>query len=323
MESGADKVERRVEMLVNRARKNRRRLKAWREREGITCYRLYDRDVPEIPLAVDWYEGRLHVAAFEGRYLPPDDEGRAQAGQLASALAGALGVRGESVFVKVRRRQPGGAQYARLSARRELIEVGEHGLRFLVNLADRIDTGLFLDHRPTRCTVRDLARGRRVLNLFGYTGTFSVYAAAGGASETTTLDLSNTYLDWARANMRLNGFTGPCHRFVRGDAMRFLEQTRPGSGVEFDLVVVDPPTVSKSKKMRRDFDVQRDHTWLLGRTLELCSAGAVVYFSTNFRRFKMSADRIRAAEVEEVTEQTIPPDFRDRRIHRCWRIIAR
>jgi 23S rRNA G2069 N7-methylase RlmK/C1962 C5-methylase RlmI len=323
MESGIDKLERRAEMLVNRVRKNRRRLRSWLVREGITCFRLYDRDIPEIPLAVDWYEGRLHVAAYAGRYLPPGDDGRRRVEQLARALARALDVSEESSFVKVRHRQPGGAQYGTLEVRHELVEVGEHGLRFLVNLAERIDTGLFLDHRPTRCVVRDQARGRRVLNLFGYTGSFSVYAAAGGARETTTVDLSNTYLEWARRNMELNGFASPEHRFVRSDAMRFLEQARPGSGAEFDLVVVDPPTVSKSKAMRRDFDVQRDHAWLLGRILHLCSSGGVVYFSTNFRKFRMQASAIGAAAVEEITDDTIPPDFRDRRIHRCWRLVRK
>ncbi|MBW2277230.1 MAG: class I SAM-dependent methyltransferase [Deltaproteobacteria bacterium] len=241
----------------------------------------------------------------------------------ASKLARALDVPADACFVKVRSKQPGGAQYGVLEARQERIEVGEHGLKFLVNLADRIDTGLFLDHRTTRRTVRDRARGKRVLNLFGYTGAFSVNAAAGGASETTTLDLSNTYLDWARDNMALNGFTGPEHRFVRGDAMSFLERTRPGAGGDFDLVVVDPPTVSKSKKMRRDFDIQRDHVWLLGRTLDLCTAGAVVYFSTNYRKFKLRSREIDRAGVDEITADTIPADFRDSRVHRCWRLVKR
>lgn len=321
MDSGREKLERRAEMLVNRVRKNRRRLKAWVRREGITCFRLYDRDIPEIPLAIDWYEGRLHVAAYAGRYLPPGDAGRAQVERLAGALASDLGVGGESCYVKIRQRQPGGEQYGELGARHERIEIGEQGVKFLVNLADRIDTGLFLDHRPMRRMVRESARGKRVLNLFGYTGAFSVCAAAGGAGETTTVDLSNTYLDWARANMELNGFAGPSHRFVRSDAMTFLERARPGRGGDWDLAVVDPPTVSKSKKMRRDFDIQRDHAWLLERTLDLCSGGAVVYFSTNFRKFRMRADGFDTAAVEEITEDTIPRDFRDRRVHRCWRLV--
>lgn len=321
MEPSGKRSEHQAEMLVNRTRKNRRRLKAWLAREGVTCYRLYDRDIPEVPLVVDWYEGRLHVAAYAGRHLRPGDEGRGWVEQMARTLARALDVADEDCLVKVRSRQPGGEQYDKLGERRERFEVGESGLKFLVNLTERIDTGLFLDHRITRRLVRDQARGRRVLNLFGYTGAFSVYAAAGGASETTTLDLSNTYLAWARDNMSLNRFAGPDHQFLRADAMSFLESARAGPGGDYDLVVIDPPTVSKSKKMRRDFDVQRDHVWLLGRALDLCSKRGVVYFSTNFRKFRFRGGDLPRASAEEITDATIPPDFRDRRIHRCWRLV--
>jgi len=319
MEPDLDSITRHSEMLINRVRKNRRRLGPWLRREGVTCYRLYDRDIPEIPLAVDWYEGRLHVAAYAGRHLPPGDGGRRWAERVGGELARALDVAEGDLFLKLRSRQPGGAQY-RTSGGRARVEVAESGLRFLVNLVDYVDTGLFLDHRLTRALVRELARGKRVLNLFGYTGAFSVYAAAGGASETTTLDLSNTYLDWARDNMALNGFGGPSHRFVRADAMTFLERARPAKAGDYDLVIVDPPTVSKSKRMRRDLDIQRDHAWLLERILDLCAAGGVVFFSTNFRKFRFRAAGVAGARVSEITDQTIPPDFRDLRVHRCWRL---
>lgn len=321
MDPAGERSERQAEMLVNRARKNQRRLRAWLTREEVTCYRLYDRDIPEVPLAVDWYEGRLHVAAYAGRHLPAGDAGRRWAERMARALARAFDVAERDCFVKIRSRQPGGRQYGELGAGRERVEVGESGLRFLVNLADRIDTGLFLDHRITRRMVRDDARGRRMLNLFGYTGAFSVYAAAGGASETTTVDLSNTYLAWARENMARNRFSGMDHQFVRADAMSFLERSRAGPGGAYDLIVVDPPTVSKSKNMRRDLDLQRDHRWLLGRALDLCSSRGVVYFATNFRKLRFRGDDLPRARAEEITDATISPDFRDRRVHRCWRLV--
>jgi 23S rRNA (cytosine1962-C5)-methyltransferase len=182
-----------------------------------------------------------------------------------------------------------------------------------------VDTGLFLDHRITRSMVRELAAGKRFLNLFGYTGAFTVYAAAGGAIATTTVDLSNTYLDRAADNMRLNGFTGRQHQFVRDDAMSFLEH-RP-SGAEFDLVVVDPPTFSNSKRTEEFWDVQRDHAELLRWLLDWVAPGGAIFFSSNFRRFKLAEQEIAGAEIREISRQTVPPDFRNQRIHRCWRIV--
>lgn len=310
-----DRTAAQLEMLANRVRKNRRKLKGWLEREGVTCYRLYDRDIPEIPMAIDLYDGRLHAARLAGS---PHDRGPEWAGALASGLAENLGVDRGSVFLKERRSGKGGSVYAPMDKKGELVEVGEGGLRFLVNLTDYLDTGLFLDHRATRAMVREEARGKRFLNLFAYTGTFSVYAAAGGASTTTTVDLSNTYLDWARANMELNGFEGDSHRFVRDDVLGALEDRRVAD--EYDLAIVDPPTVSKSKAMGRDLDVQRDHSLLLNRVLERTSDGGVVYFSTNFTGFRFAEDRVRASRVEEISDRTVPVDFRNRKIHRCWRI---
>jgi 23S rRNA G2069 N7-methylase RlmK/C1962 C5-methylase RlmI len=197
--------------------------------------------------------------------------------------------------------------------------VRENGLKFLVNLSDYLDTGLFLDHRVTRSLVRSEAAGKRFLNLFAYTGAFTVYAAAGGAASTTTVDLSNTYLRWAKQNLRLNGFTGQAHRLARDDARKFLEYHPPGPA--YDLAVVDPPTFSRSKKLDRDWDIQRDHAELLNRLLRLMTPGGAIYFSTNFRTFKLAADELRRAETREITRQTIPPDFRESRIHRCWRIV--
>jgi len=310
-------VERQAEMLVNRIRKNRRRLSRWLEAEGVTCFRLYDRDIPEIPLVIDWYEGRLHVSHLL-REESADDM-RAEA--LAKRVGEALSVPGDRVYVKHRVRAPGGTQYERLSRTGELVEVREGGHRFLVNLVDYVDTGLFLDHRITRRLVAAEARGKRFLNLFAYTGSFTVYAAAAGALSTTTVDLSQHYLDWAEENLRRNGLAGPAHTFVRDDVVAALEDGRVGG--KHDLVVVDPPTVSRSKRMRRPFDVQADHASLLRDVLGACARGGVVYFSTNLRKFALELDPKSVASIEDLTEKTIPPDFRDPRTHHCFRIVKK
>lgn len=302
-----------ADMLANRLRKRARHLRKWARREGVRCYRLYDRDIPEIPLSIDWYDGRLHVT----RYQRQLEHGPEWVEAMAAAAAAALDVPPERVYLKERRRQRGTAQYERLARREERIEVGEGGHRFLVDLGDYLDTGLFLDHRPTRARVEAEAAGARFLNLFCYTGAFTVYAAAGGARETVSVDLSRTYLDWAEDNMVLNGFTGPAHTFVRADVDVYLDQTRPG----FDLAVLDPPTFSNSKKMAGVLDIQRDHVGLINRTLALLRAGGVLYFSTNYRRFKLEAEAIGARELLDITAETIPPDFRDTRVHRCWRMV--
>ncbi len=307
----------RAEMLLNRVEKNRRRLRSWLRQEGVTCYRLYDRDIPEIPLIVDWYDGRLHVARLGRR----DDAGFGpeQTRAVVRGLAEGLGVSPREVFIKQRVRGKGGTQYTPLGASGRRVEVAEDGLRFLVNLSDYLDTGLFLDHRPTRRRVRGEADGKRFLNLFAYTGSFTVHAAAGGAAETTSVDLSNTYLDWARENLRLNGFEGDRHRFVRDDILGALEARRVEG--RYDLAVIDPPTVSRSKAMARPFDVQRDHPLLLGRVLERITPGGVVYFSSNLKRFRLTAGELGCREISDISEETIPPDFRNRSVHKCFRLV--
>jgi 23S rRNA (guanine2445-N2)-methyltransferase / 23S rRNA (guanine2069-N7)-methyltransferase len=310
-----------AEMLANRLRKRARHLRKWAQRAGVTCYRLYDRDIPEIPLIVDWYEGRLYVARYERRReVPP-----AWVEAMLAAAATALDVPREAVYLKERRRQRGSAQYERLDRSDERFVVREGGCRLWVNLRDYLDTGLFLDHRDTRVRVGREAAGARFLNLFCYTGAFTVHAAVGGAIETVSVDLSRTYLDWAEDNLALNGCAGPehhqehhaKHHMVREDVFTFLRHARPG----FDLAVLDPPTFSNSKKMRDILDIQRDHVELVNATLALLVPDGVLYFSTGARQFKLDAERLRATAIEDITEQTTPEDFRGRRPHRCWRLI--
>jgi 23S rRNA (guanine2445-N2)-methyltransferase / 23S rRNA (guanine2069-N7)-methyltransferase len=309
-----------AEMFANRLRKNLRALKRWVEKEQIDCYRLYDADMPEYAVAVDWYQGWVLVQ----EYAPPPSidalQARRRLREVMAATAAVLDVPRERLVLKVRRRQKGTAQYDRLAQSGAFQEVGEGGYRFLVNLTDYLDTGLFLDHRLTRALVGSLARGKDVLNLFAYTGTASVYAAGGGARSTVSVDLSRTYLEWAERNLRLNGFTGPRHRFIQGDCLEWLAACRE----RFGLIFLDPPTFSNSKRMSATFDVQRDHVELLRQTARLLDPEGVLIFSNNNRRFRMDREALSDLAIEEITAETIPPDFaRNLKIHNCWRIVRR
>jgi len=307
-----------AEMFANRLTKNHRHLRRWAAREDVHCYRVYDADLPEYAAAIDLYEDWLHVQ----EYAPPASIdpvlARRRLKEMLAVAPQVLGIPAGHAVLKVRRPQRGAAQYERQGQTGREIEVREGGLRFLVNLTDYLDTGLFLDHRPTRHLIRETAAGRRFLNLFAYTGTATVYAAAGGASSTTTVDLSATYLRWARRNLELNGLLGPRHSFVRADCLEWLE-SRPA--VVYDLIFLDAPTFSNSKSMGETLDIQRDHPRLIRDAARLLAPAGALLFSTNYRRFRL--DETVAAEfaVEDLTARTIPPDFsRNPRIHTCFRI---
>jgi 23S rRNA (guanine2445-N2)-methyltransferase / 23S rRNA (guanine2069-N7)-methyltransferase len=307
-------------MFANRLRKNLKNLGRWARQNGITCYRLYDADLPEYAVAVDLYEQWVHVQEYEAPATVDAKKAESRLREVLAVLPTVLEVPAENVFLKVRRRQKGTSQYEKFDQRGDFHEVGEGGCRFLVNFSDYLDTGLFLDHRPTRHLLRELAPGRRFLNLFAYTGAATVYAAAGGARSTTTVDMSQVYLDWARRNLALNGFSAPPHEFVRADCLEWLQRERR----QFDLIFLDPPTFSTSKRMETTFDVQRDHVSLLQATAGLLAPDGVLIFSNNSRRFKMDREELPEFQVEEISRQTIPRDFeRNPRIHNCWRIMRR
>jgi len=310
----SEKTAQQAQMLCNRIQKNARRLRRWVERDDVSCYRLYDRDIPEVPLVVDWYEGRLHVAEYKRRGSPDGAAHGPWLEALAVAAGAAVGVPRDEVFLKHRERQRGLKQYEKVDDEQVSFHVGEGGHHFRVNLSDYLDTGLFLDHRITRKRVADEAEGRRFLNLFAYTGSFTVYAGCAGAQSTTTVDMSNTYSQWAQRNLTLNGLHGSQHQVVRADVRTWLHDQPNDS---WDLVVVDPPTFSNSKKMEVTFDIQRDHAAMLGAIRRVTAPGGVIYFSSNFRRLKL--DEAVAEGAVELTPDSIPPDFRDKRIHRCWR----
>jgi 23S rRNA (guanine2445-N2)-methyltransferase / 23S rRNA (guanine2069-N7)-methyltransferase len=307
----------RAEAFANRLRKNVTHLRKWAKREDVHCYRVYDADLVEYAVAVDVYEDAAHVQ----EYAPPAtiDPARAEE-RLHDAVAlvpEVLGIAAEKVHLKQRRRQRAGAQYEKLAATGKKQIVREGGLRFLVNLSDYLDTGLFLDHRRLRAMIRDLARGKSFLNLFCYTASATVYAAAGGARASLSVDLSNTYLDWAGENFALAGLAQREHRLLRSDVLQFLDGTRE----RFDLVFCAPPTFSNSKGMEQDFDVQRDHVRLIQSCARLVNDGGVLLFSDHFRRFKMESSALEPLHVENITKKTLPIDFqRDPRFHNSWRI---
>ena len=313
-----------AQMVANRLRKNLHKLKRWREREAVSCYRVYDADLPEYAAAIDVYasEGRepqlhLHVQEYAAPATIPEADQRRRLNELLAAAREALAVPRERIALKTRARGKGGSKYGRFDQRGEILVVREGAARLRVNLHDYLDTGLFLDHRPIRLRIADEARGRRFLNLFGYTGAATVHAAVGGAAQTTTVDLSATYLQWCADNLRENGIGGNDHRLVQADAVAWLEADRG----RYDLIFCDPPTFSNSARAD-DFDIQREHVRLLRAAVARLADNGTLYFSNNFRRFRLDQEAVAEfADCREISAETIPPDFaRDARIHRCWQL---
>jgi 23S rRNA (guanine2445-N2)-methyltransferase / 23S rRNA (guanine2069-N7)-methyltransferase len=311
-------------MVANRLRKNLKRLKNWRMRNEIACYRVYDADLPEYSAAVDIYQevdGQqrqfLHVQEYAAPDTIPEADSRRRFGELLAALHDVFGLPREQIVVKTRARGKGGSKYGRMDQAGEFFVVAEGAARLRVNLQDYLDTGLFLDHRPLRLRIAREARGKRFLNLFSYTGVATVQAAVGGARQTTSVDLSATYLEWAAQNLALNHASGPEHRLVQADAMRWLESDRG----EYDLIFCDPPTFSNSARAE-DFDTQRDHVRLLHACVARLAPGGLLLFSNNFRRFRLDEEAISEfALVHAISAQTIDPDFeRNPRIHRAWEL---
>jgi len=299
----------------DRLRKNARHLGRWAERAGVTAWRVYDRDIPELPFVVERYGPAVHLVEYPRRAQRAAG-GHPERQAVLEAVVEVLEVDPARVFTKTHAPQPWGRpRSGRLSDAGAEFEVQEGPMRFIVNLSDRLDTGLFLDHRNTRARVRTESSGKRMLNLFGYTGSFTVAAATGGARSTTTVDLSGTYLDWAGRNLSLNGVSGERHELVRADCLRWMDEARG----QWDLVVLDPPPHSTSKGMRGDFNVQRDQRRLLERALALLAPAGVLYFSTNYKGFRFEAEDL-PARIAELTPRSLPPDFHQRDVHRCWRI---
>lgn len=313
-----------AEMFANRLEKNLKKLSRWAKQKQITCYRLYDADLPEYAVAIDMYQGEetwINVQEYE----PPKSIDRHKADQrlagLLAVIPRVLGVSRKQVFLKIRRKQRSTDQYEKHGDHGHFHCIEEGGCRLLVNFEDYLDTGLFLDHRPIRLLIQRLAKGKRFLNLFAYTGSATVHAAVGGAQATTTVDMSNTYINWAKNNMALNKTAGE-HEFIQADCLEWLanEAGQPYRR-QYDLIFLDPPTFSNSKRMDDVFDIQQNHVSLINNAIALLAPEGVLYFSTNFRRFKIDTEALSPLRVDDISASTIPEDFaRNPKIHYCWRI---
>ena len=286
---------------------------------GVSCYRLYDHDLPEFPFCIEFYGDRLYVAEYKRRHNLLEEEHEIWIEKSLEVMMEILSVSRENIFLRLRQRKAGRlGQYQKLDAIQHEFIVEENGLRFIVNLSDYLDTGLFLDHRVTRQLVREQSPGKKVLNLFAYTGSFSVYAAAGDAEQVTTVDLSKTYLSWAERNMKENPFYDSNKQsFVHADVKQYLKDVAPGS---YDLIVMDPPTFSNSKRMETFLDIQADHVELVNDCMEILKPGGILYFSTNMREFVIDAEKINASLVKDITRATTPFDFEGKLFRYCFRI---
>ena len=306
-------------MFRNRLTKVYRHLHKQARRSGISCYRVYDHDLPEFPFCIEFYENRLYVAEYKRQHGMMDEQHHNWIKKSMEVMTEVLAVSQENIFLKLRQRKPGRlGQYQKYDEVKHEFIIEENHLKFIVNLSDYLDTGLFLDHRSTRQMVREKSAGKKVLNLFAYTGSFSVYAAAGGAHEVVTVDLSNTYLKWAQRNMQLNGFTDPSqYQFLQADARPYLKTIAPGY---FDIIIMDPPTFSNSKRMDDFLDIQRDHVELINDCLAGLQPGGVLYFSTNFRKFILDKKLIIATAIKDITKATTPFDFEGKNFRLCYYI---
>ena len=306
-----------ADMFKNRLIKNLKRLKKWARRNEISCYRLYDADIPQYSMAIDLYNDFVHVQEYE----PPRTVDAVRAShRLNDAIAHIseiLSISSDNIVVKTRKIQSGSNQYDRHGDRKQSIIIMENGLKFVVNLYDYLDTGIFLDHRNVRRLVAKYAKDRNFLNLFSYTGTATVYAASAGASSTTSIDMSNTYLDWAKENLRSNAIDNSRHKFIRADCMQWLRDEKNQAGT-YQLILLDPPTFSNSKKMDGTLDIQRDHVEIIDSAMRLLDDTGIMIFSCNARRFVLDEQRLSAYSIQDVTGQTTPEDFKYRPLHKCW-----
>ncbi|MGQ4592862.1 bifunctional 23S rRNA (guanine(2069)-N(7))-methyltransferase RlmK/23S rRNA (guanine(2445)-N(2))-methyltransferase RlmL [Raoultella ornithinolytica] len=310
-----------AEDFANRLRKNLKKYEKWACQEGIECYRLYDADLPEYNVAIDRYGEWVVVQEYAPPKTVDAHKARQRLFDIIAATISVLGIAPNKLVLKTRERQKGKNQYQKMAEKGDFLEVQEYNARLWVNLTDYLDTGLFLDHRIARRMLGQMSKGKDFLNLFAYTGSASVHAGLGGARSTTTVDMSRTYLEWAERNLRLNGLTGRAHRLMQADVLGWLSE----SDEQFDLIFIDPPTFSNSKRMEDAFDVQRDHLRLMTDLKRLLRKGGTIMFSNNKRGFRMDHDGLAqlGLKAQEITQKTLSQDFaRNRQIHNCWLITA-
>ena len=307
--------------FVNRLRKNYRHVRKWAKRSTTNCFRIYDREIHHYPLAIDFYAGRFCIQYFS-RVRESSEPSPELVEEIERALHTLFGKACGPIYWRTRAKRKETRQYEKLGESREYFTVLEYGIKFKVNLQDYLDTGLFLDHRETRRMIASLSKGKKVLNLFAYTCSFSVHAAMAGASFTKSVDLSNTYTAWGRENFELNSLSLEHHPIVRADCLRFLDEEMR-SGMKYDIMIIDPPTISRSKKMTQLFDIQVDYIPLLTKALQILLSHGVIFFSTNSRKFVFEHHYFPSCTIQEITEKTIPLDFHNAKIHRCWKISVK
>jgi len=307
-------------MFQNRLLKVYKHRSKQAKRMHISCYRLYDKDLPEFPVSIDVYGEKVCLSEYRAKHHLTEEEHLDWLDGTAATIGEVLQIADENIYTKERRRKADRlSQYQKVNEEKEFFEVEENGLKFLVNLSDYLDTGLFLDHRITRKMVMEEAKGKKVLNLFAYTGSFSVYAAAGDAEEVVTVDLSNTYIDWAKKNFEANFLVDhKKYKFEVADVKQYLETLTPNT---FDLVIMDPPTFSNSKKMKDFLDIQLDHVELINQSFRAMKPGGVLYFSNNATRFILDQEAIHASVISDITKATTPFDFEGKLRRWCWRMI--
>lgn len=308
-------------MFENRLRKVYKHISKLARKQDINCYRIYDHDLPEFPFAIEVYKDVVHAAEYKRKHGMEDEEHDAWLQACKETIAKVLEMSVDNIFMKVRQRKAGRqGQYEKFGEEKVERIVPEGGLNFIINLTDYLDTGLFLDHRITRNMVREECKSKRVLNLFCYTGSFSVYAAHGGAASVTSVDLSKTYINWAKRNMQFNKlYNEDKHEFVNADVMEVIKELPADT---FDIIVCDPPTFSNSKRMDETFDVQRDHVSLIKQLLKSCRDGGKIYFSNNYRNFVLDKDSIPTPYIKDITAATTPFDFQGK-LHRCCFLIEK
>ncbi|TGK52781.1 SAM-dependent methyltransferase [Leptospira bouyouniensis] len=314
-------------MFENRLRKLKKEREKWAKRENINCYRIYSEDIPQVPCILDRYPNGLVLYDKSSLRFQVETDHEARLKEIVRIVTNVFQIPEDQLFFKKRKKQKGSDQYEKLSIEGNFFWTKESNLEFQINLTDYLDTGLFLDHRITRSWLKEKSKNKSVLNLFSYTGAFSVYAASGGASKTKSIDLSKTYCDWAYRNLKQNGFESPKHQIINADILKWIEDEAKNTNRErYDLIFLDPPTFSNSKKMYEEWDVQTKHRNLLLLLLtKFLSDKGEIWFSTNFRKFKMEVEdeewKERGYKCINKTKESIPLDFRDDKIHQLFCIV--
>ncbi len=306
------------QMFQNRLQKVFKHIRKQAQKNNISCYRIYDRDLPEFPLIIDIYKDKVYVAEYKSKHKLDETSYQYWLSESIEIIKEVTASTANELFIKKRERQKGEQQYSKLNHHKAELIVNENGLSFIVNLSDYLDTGLFLDHRITRQMVREIANNKRVLNLFAYTGSFSVYAAAGGAETITTVDMSKTYIHWAKRNMMYNQLLDEQKQhFIQDDVLSYLKKVEPNS---YDIIILDPPTFSNSKRMDDVLDIQRDHASLINQCLTILSENGILFFSTNCRNFVLEHNHISTNQIQDITQKTTPYDFEGKLQRKCYRI---